>query len=160
MAAHDERANKYYIYRTSLDGNKTTQNHCEDALSFVRDVYPDGNEVFKENVVGWWGGAPSETQQRLDWTNAGVPVLRPPVADVEAGIDRVTSLINQAQLYVLDDETAIINQFDTYSRDMDDQGNVFDSIRDKNTFHYMDATRYLCSGIYGAQIMEAPSIWS
>jgi hypothetical protein len=159
-SAHDERADKHYIYRTSLHGNQTTQQHCTDALAYVQDTYPNGEVVIKENVAAWWGGAPSETQQRMDWTNAGVPVLRPPVADVEAGIDRVTQLINTKKLFVFNDDEPLLNEFNTYSREMDDNGHVFESIRNKNEYHRLDATRYLCAGIYGAQVMEAPSIWS
>ncbi len=87
--AEDTARKAYYVYRESLEGGVTTREHARRALSYAR----------AERVVGWYGGAPGETQQRLDWMAEGVPVTRPLVADVEAGIDRVISLLREKRLF-------------------------------------------------------------
>lgn len=135
--AHDLPRNRYIVYREALSGNKTTQAHAAEAQEHARS----------ENVVRWWGGAKSETQQRLDWTAAGVPVLEPPVADVESGIDRVAQLFATKRLVVFDTLRGIRDQLGSYRRKVDPTGTVTEEIEAKRTYHYLDALRYGVSGI-------------
>lgn len=147
--AHDEERDRFYVYRALKQGNMTTEEHCRTVLQLAAN----------ENVVAWYGGAPSERQYRLDWMNEGVPIIQPPIYDVEAGIDRVTRLIKSGRLFIFDDLAELRDELQTYSRMMDDNGNVFDQIRDKQNYHLLDATRYISTAIVGAHILEAPSLW-
>jgi hypothetical protein len=87
--ALDPVKNVYYLYRETLEGDKTTKQHVETAKLNAKG----------ENVVLRMGGAPSEDQYRMDWGEAGWPIQRPYVADVEAGIDRVIALIKPRRLF-------------------------------------------------------------
>ena len=135
--AHDPAADVYYLYRESLEGNKTTPEHAKTQLQAAAGV----------NVISWHGGAKSEVQPRLDWRAAGIRVLEPPIPDVEAGIDRVTALFKGLRLFVFDNCRGVRDELGTYSREVDETGQTLEKIKDKETFHRLDALRYVVLGV-------------
>lgn len=135
--AHDPQADVFYVYRESLEGNKITREHAQAALEAARGL----------NVVNWRLGSKSELQQRLDWRAAGVPVQEPDIVDVEAGIDRVIALFKTLRLYVFDTCKGLLDELGTYSREMDDAGQMTEKIKDKETFHHLDALRYVAQAL-------------
>ncbi|MCD6291385.1 MAG: terminase [Anaerolineae bacterium] len=137
--AEDVRRSAYYVYRESLKGGRTTRQHVQEALQDARF----------ERVVGWWGGSRSEKQQRWDWAQEGINVQEPPIADVEAGIDRVIQLLKERRLFVFKSCRGLLEEFNTYSRELDERGNPTEKIRDKEQFHRLDALRYAIAGITG-----------
>lgn len=130
--AEDTARKAYYVYRESLEGNKTTAEHVRGALA----------QAANERVVGWYGGAASEKQPRWDWTAAGVHVQEPRVADVESGIDRVIGLFKNKQLFIFDTCAGLRDELGTYARQLDENGQVMEKIKDKETYHRLDALRY------------------
>jgi hypothetical protein len=145
--AKDPDKEIYYVYRSTLDGNKTTNEHAAAALTLAKN----------ENVVRWTGGARSETQQRMDWNAAHVPVQQSPIIDVEAGIDRVIALFKGKRLFVFDTERGLIEELNTYSRELDDAGQPTEKIRNKETFHRLDGLRYDASALEAAvSIIDDP----
>lgn len=142
--AHDPAANIYYAYRDSLGGDRTTAQHASEALSAA-----DGT-----NVLTWHGGAKSETQQRMDWAAAGVPVQPPKVADVEAGIDRVIELFRTDRLFVFDSCKGLLDELGTYARVLDEAGQATEAIKDKAAFHRLDSLRYVTQGV-----TDPPPVW-
>ena len=133
--AQDPASGLFYVYRAFHGGGVSTGEHASRVKSF--------NEY---NVLAW-GGAKSETQQRWDWAAAGMTVGEPPISDVEAGIDRVTALLREKRLFVFDTCTGLIDEFGTYSRELDANGNTTEKIKDKNDYHHLDALRYVVSGL-------------
>lgn len=151
--AHDPAANVYYLYRESLDGNKTSAQHAADALTVAAGV----------NVRTWFGGAKGETQQRMDWNAAGVPIHEPPISDVEAGIDRVIGLFKTFRLYIVDSCQGVLDEIGSYSRALDELNQPTEVIKNKATYHRLDALRYVVSGVdaapaYGASADREPVI--
>jgi hypothetical protein len=138
--AKDPSTRIYYLYRELMEGNKTTQQHV------------DGVKEHNEHNLIAWGGAKSETQQRMDWTAAGLTVQEPLISDVEAGIDRVTALWKNYKLFVFDTCTGTIDEAGTYSRKLDDEGQPTEEIKNKKDYHHLDALRYVASGIDEADI--------
>lgn len=136
-AARDIEHDVYYLYRESLEGGMATAGHVAKARERARG----------ENVVSWFGGAKSETQQRMDWKAAGLTVMEPAVSDVESGIDRVVGLLKQKRLYVFRSLRGLADELNTYSREVDQAGQPTEKIQDKETFHRLDALRYLCIGL-------------
>ena len=134
---HDTAADVYYVYRESLEGNLTTAEHAAKAKAVA----------YNANVLTWHGGARSETQQRADWTAAGVPAREPPVSDVEAGLDRVISLFKTKRLFVSDACRGLLDELGTYTRELDDSSQPTSKIRDKESFHRLDALRYSVLGV-------------
>src|SRR3990172_8324468 len=135
--AEDPETQIWYAYRESLEGGQTTKEHAERVRGNLRE---GGDYTFV-------GGAPSETQQRMDWTAENIYVQQPPVADVEAGIDRVTSLIKGDKFRVFRTLNGLRDELGGYSRKTDSMGNPTDEILNKRTYHRMDALRYASSYI-------------
>lgn len=135
--AKDPAANVYYLYREQLDGGKTTPEHAAEAQAWAAGV----------NWVSWHGGSKSETQQRMDWQAADVWVHEPRVADVEAGIDRVIALFKAQRLYVFDSCAGVLDELGTYARETDEQGQPTEKIKDKATYHRLDALRYVAQAL-------------
>jgi hypothetical protein len=133
--AQDPASKLNYLYREALDGNMTTAQQVASVRKY--------NE---HNLIAW-GGAKSETQQRWDWGAAGLNVGTPYIADVEAGINRVIALLKEKRLFVFSSCTGIIDEFGTYSRELDAGGQPTEKIKNKNEYHRLDALRYVASGI-------------
>lgn len=136
--AEDPETGILYIYHESLDGGKTTEEHCNEIKDQMQK-YPRANFSF-------FGGAPSEEQFRMDWQAEGVPVQKPGVSDVEPGIDRMVSLIRRNRVYLFRNVSGLWGQMTTYSRTLDAKGTQTDKIEDKAKYHYVDAFRYLVVG--------------
>jgi hypothetical protein len=134
--ARDPENFNHYLYRESLGERKGAAEHAADALA----VAAENNE----NVIKWAVGAKSEIYHQEDWRNAGVgSVYAPEHSDVEAGIDRVIALLRTRRLFIFDTCTGTLDQFGTYARVIDDDANVTEKIKDKETYHYLDALRYI-----------------
>lgn len=137
--AHDVKNDVYYLYRDSLEGGKSTTQHAHDAIALAKE---EG-----ARVKGWYVGAKPEVQVRLDYQGAGVfPVYEPPVADVEAGIDRVIAMFKTRRLFIFDTCIGTIDEIMSYSRVADEMGGITDEIKNKNRYHHMDALRYAAAG--------------
>lgn len=133
--AQDPTSKIYYYYREALDGNLSTAEQVGSVKKY--------NEY---NLLAW-GGAKSEGQQRRDWKAAGLEVKEPPVWEVESGINRVIALLKEKRLFVFSNCIGIIDELGTYSRELDANGQATEKIKDKATYHRLDALRYVASGI-------------
>ena len=141
--AQDPESKLFYLYRESLEGNKTTAQH----VASVRQ--------YNENNLIAWGGAKSETQQRWDWSAAGLAVKEPLISDVESGINRVIALLKEKRLFIFNGCTGIIDEMGTYARELNDSGQPTEKIKNKNDYHHLDALRYVASALGGN--MELPT---
>lgn len=135
--AQDPARECWYLYRESLEGGKTSAEHVRQARQWLQN----------ENVVGVFGGAGSEDQFRRDWQAAGLDVQRPPVGEVEAGIDRVAQLFKTRRLFIFKSCRGVLDELGSYRRKVDASGQTLDEIEDKRTFHRLDALRYVVSGL-------------
>lgn len=130
----------WYAYLESLSGGTSTKVHAAAALKNV-----EGCER-----VEWAGGAPGETQFRADWFEAGVPIQRPAIADVEIGISNMIALIKAGRFRVFSTCTGLRHEFATYRRKLDVRGDPLNEIDSKSVFHRLDALRYGGSIAYNA----------
>jgi len=135
--ARDPSSNVLYLYHETLEGNKTTPEHVGVAQATAKGV----------NLISTWGGAKSEKQSRMDWKAAGIVVKEPPISDVEAGIDRVIAVFKTMRLYVFDTCHGILDELGTYSRELGADGKPTEKIKNKETYHRLDALRYVIAGI-------------
>ena len=144
-AAHNPKEDIFIIYRESLSGDISTQEHADE----IKELTHDGDGNILERVLGYYIGAKSESQQRRDFKRAGLsPVYEPKVSDVEAGIDRVIALLRQHRIFFFDDLHGILHEIATYQRELDEMNQPTDKIKDKSSFHLLDALRYLAQALY------------
>ncbi len=130
-----------YLYREYWEGGRTAGQHTEAMLR---------GEPGKPTA---YGGAASEEQWRREFRTAGLPVLKPIVSEVEVGIDRVYGLIAQDRLYILRSCQHTRDQLAAYSRELDEAGEPTEKIEDKNSYHLLDALRYI--GVYLNRQMQS-----
>lgn len=139
--AEDPATEIWHVYREWVGGGVSTPEH-------VARVREQDSEEIREGMIVYVGGAGSETQERMDWTAAGLEVDEPPLTgSVESGITRVIELIRTGKLRVSRSCTGLLHELQTYRRKLDTAGNPTDVIVEKRTFHRLDALRYAVSRI-------------
>ncbi len=136
-AAHDPKANIYYIVADPLDGNMTTTEHVKSVTE----------HPFYRPGITCWGGAMSEKQPRMDWQDRGITLREPPIIDVDAGIDKVIELLKEKRLRVFNTCAGLIDEIGRYARKLDELGQPTEEIKDKAAFHRLDGLRYLVNGV-------------
>lgn len=137
--AEEPGTGNLYGYREYLTGGRTAKEHADALL---------------EGELGRpisFGGAKSEQQWRHEFASGGLPVREPKVSEVQVGINRVYGELKQGKLIFFDDLPGVLDQFGSYRRKRDKNGELTDEIENKNAYHYMDAIRYLVSSIRGAR---------
>lgn len=134
----DPDSGAYILYETYKPGaTRTAAEHLSELL--------DGDRL-PDNA---WGGAKSEDQWRQEFRAAGLLIREPVVSDVELGILRVYGAHKRNGIYVFDDQGEYLDEKMSYSRVVDDAGEVQQDIKDKSAFHCMDAERYVISALVG-----------
>ncbi len=135
FAAFDPASGILHVYREYYgEYGATTPGHVRAILDLCKD----------ETIFAWVGGGPSERQARLDWNNAGIPLIEPPISDVWSGIDKVYQLMADFKLVIHDCCINLLSEIGSYVRAMKD-GVVTDTIEHKERFHAADSLRYLCA---------------
>jgi len=104
------------------------------------------------NVGTWFGGAKSEEQWRVEFRRAGLPVSEPRVPEVEVGIGRVYAVHKAHGIRAFRSCERYLDEKGTYGYELDAEGKATDKIKDKATFHIMDAERYVIASIRGADV--------
>lgn len=138
--AQDPDTGIWYLHREALEGRLSTP----EVAQSTRDVAIAHNW----NVLSYQVGQPGEVQVRTDWQAAGVPNVRAPsVHDVESGIDRVIGLLRERRLRIFDSCVGTLDELGRYSRVLDASNQPTERIKDKETFHRLDALRYAAIGI-------------
>ena len=125
-----------YLIKEYLQGGRTIAEHAA--------------ELGRWGCRLWVGGSKSEGQWRQEFQVAGLPVMPPDFSDVEAGIDRVYACHKDNSLMVFDTMRGYLEQKRIYSRELDDSGQPTEKIKDKETFHYLDAERYIIGRLRGS----------
>lgn len=131
--AREPGSGTLYAHRLYLAGGRTATEHR-------RQLVPDGGP-FPVAV----GGSPSEGQWRDEFKAAGLEVLPPDQGNVEVGIARVYGAFKRREIVIFDDHEMqpLIDQLKSYSRKLDASGQPTEAIENKETYHYLDAIRYV-----------------
>lgn len=95
------------------------------------------------------GGAGSEDDWRDRFAEAGLPILKPEVRDVEVGIDAVWSCFSRGMVKVFSTLTGLLDELASYSRVLDDSGEPTEKIDAKDTYHLLDSARYILGWLRG-----------
>lgn len=129
--AREPATGRLYLYRQYKAGGRTAKEHAEKLL--------EGEPMVPQAV----GGSKSESQWRDEFRAACLPVQEPDITDVELGLDRVYGVHKHGELFVFDDLDGYLDEKTTYSRELDEAGEPTEKIEDKESFHFMDAERYI-----------------
>jgi len=143
FGAKDPATGTLYIYRSYHSGGLQAAGHVENLL------------LGEPGAPMATGGAPSEDEWRTRYGEAGLPVLRPDVADVEVGIEAVYAALNAGRLVFFDDLSLLISEVTTYSRELNGADEPTKAIQDKHSKHRCDALRYL---VLGQGVDDAPAV--
>jgi hypothetical protein len=131
--SQNEPTGRLILYRIYKAGGKTAKEHAQRLM------------LTETKIPLCVGGSHSEDQWRNEFKKGGLPVQEPPIKDVEVGIDRVYGCHKRDEILVFSDLKPYLEQKLTYSRELDDSGNPTEKIEDKETFHLLDAERYIIS---------------
>lgn len=138
--ARDPSSGKLYAYREYLAGGRTAREHVAEILRSGEGGSVATAVQMPAVVVG---GSKSEGQWRQEFRAAGLAVREPRISEVEIGIDRVYGFHKRGELLVFDDLVGYLDQKLSYSRALDETGNPTAEIEDKESYHFLDAERYI-----------------
>jgi hypothetical protein len=148
--AREPGTQRLYLYRTYKGGGQTAAEHVKALLK---------GEPKRPTCVG---GSQSEGQWRKEFRAGGLSVMEPPIKDVEVGINRVYGCHARSEILVFEDLNDYREQKMTYCRELDDNAEPTEKISAKETFHFLDAERYIISHLrrhsdlkfFGARTVE------
>jgi hypothetical protein len=120
-----------YAYREYKAGGRTAKGHAQCLLAG------------EGRIPLCVGGSKSEGQWRDEFRAAGLPVLEPKITDVELGINRVYGAHARGEIIVFNDLVGYLDELASYRRELDARDQPTEKIADKETFHYLDASRYI-----------------
>jgi hypothetical protein len=145
--AEDPLTQRLIVYATYHTGNKPVEDWDEEGQK--REGHASAirrkAQLSKGTEVFYVGGSRSEDEWRSKFINAGLSVMQPFVSDVEVGIDSVYEAIQSGMLYVHKGCDKLINDLNSYRRELDDNGEPTEKIENKETWHRLDALRYAIS---------------
>jgi len=164
-AAFDAENRALYVYKVTLRGGDSTGEHAVWGLKQQRDAWArivqqatviegDAEKLAKIDPLFYHvGGSGSEIQWRRDFGVGGLGIYKPRVSGVEEGIDKIVAILKEKApggLYVFNDDPGCKSLRDdmlSYSRKVDALGDPTEEIESKNTWHRIDALRYLCTAL-------------
>lgn len=138
--AYDPQGKVLHIYREYMQPfGITTEQHVAKILQLSKG----------ETIWHWYGGGPSERQQRVDFSSYGLPIVAPVITDVWSQIDKIIELLQHDALMIHDSCPNLLSEIGAYRRKMTRDGIVTDQIEDKGEYHLIDALRYMMAGLVG-----------
>ena len=124
-----------YLYADYHTGGRTAEEH-------VKAMYRKSGAVeFSAAVGGTWTG--EDPAWRREFIMAGLEVNRPPMKEVEAGIDRVYRQFKLGKLKVFKTCVRSVRELEDYAREVDENGEPTEKIADKHKYHLADGLRYI-----------------
>lgn len=93
------------------------------------------------------GGAPSEDDWREEFTKKGLSIGKPSITDHETRIQILYSLFHNRKIEIMDGLVKLLEEIESYSRVVDDEGNATEEIENKSDFHRLDALLYIINEI-------------
>jgi len=144
FAKEDPGDGTLYVYSAYKGAGETASVHVPKIkLAAFPGDWEDERRAFDSGFGGSW----SENDWRTDYWGAGLPLERPPIREVEVGIQRVYRLLKLGKIKFEEGLEWVLRQFEEYSRELDDDGEPKEGIEDKEKFHGCDMVRYLVGGL-------------
>jgi hypothetical protein len=129
---------RYVLYAAWHGGRKTPAEYA----AFWRELAP--------MVEDSRGGSAQEVSWR-GWFSEHWPIGEPKHSgpgSVDVGIQHVYRLVKEKRLFVTRDAQSVIDEFERYSYELDDNGEPTEKLaKDKHSFHRLDALRYIAPSL-------------
>jgi len=134
--AQDPATGLFYVYGEYLPGGgRSTAEHVVEFKELTKDL----------RILKRVGGSHQEEEIRQGYGAHGWVITEPLVRDVNYGIDRVRGLFENNKVFIFNDLPHIFEELADYSWKLDADGKLTDEIRNKSSYHLMDAMRYILS---------------
>ena len=147
LAQHN-KSGHIFVYRDYHRGDLSVGQHAEEFKRLSK------GELIRSRVGGAWG----EEENRYAYLASGWPIRKPAIRDVEAGINQVYSFMKRGQFFVFRDCHDFLRELLTYTRELDENYDVTDTIQNKSRFHLLDALRYVMSGFSPERVLGAGKV--
>lgn len=153
VAYDPKQPHKLYPYKIYYPKeNKTAAQHAIDIMAEEPTVNVDRANLkvsYDKKQFTIIGGSRSEIQWRTEFRAAGLFMHPTFLREIEIGIDRVYGTLKLERLEIFDTLKLLIDEFITYSREVDEEtGDVIPgTIVNQHAYHLLDAIRYLLSFI-------------
>lgn len=135
---------RYFLFNSYHGGKKKGKDHAKTIVERAGCI-PRA-----------YGGSPTEDGARESFNFHGLHVQKPVEGDVEVGISYVYGAIQARALIVFRHLEKVLGEIRTYSRELDDDAETTEKIKDKSKFHRMDCLRYSGCKIFRDFAPEAP----
>lgn len=134
---NSEPTGRYFVVRTY---------HAKEAREPEQHIQTATLGVNRE--IKAYGGAHGEDGWRQAWTRAGLRVREPLVNHVEVQIQGIWTAFADRRLIIFDDLMALIEEVTEYSREIDEDGEVGQKIKNDAKFHLLAALRYVGTRLF------------
>lgn len=142
FAAQNPETGIVYIYAAYHREDEDAASHAKNFLALAG---------LKKPPIAW-GGSNGETGWRNDFRDVGYPINEPAVSgpgSIKLRNERTWSLFKRGLLVVFSDLTLLVDDIESYSYELDDEGNAIeDKIEKKATWHRIDAMTYMGASLY------------
>ena len=135
--AQDPGTGNFFLFHEYLPGMGLSAN--EHTINFKQITH--GYNVIKR--VG--GSKAGEDDSRQLYTAHGWPINEPKIGKVEPRIDKVTGMHQLNKIFVFRDMAHYLDEKRTFSRKLNDAGEVTLAIENESRFHCMSAEQYILS---------------
>lgn len=146
-AAIDPSTGNIYLHFDYHRGGLSIRQHVEEFKKYSRGSTPKFKDENGPRIAWARGGAHQEDEIRQAYAGADWLMFPPDIHNVDAGIQHAYSFIARNQVFVFKNCHPLIDEFLTYSYDVQDYQPNYATILNKNRFHLMDSFRYLMTGI-------------
>jgi hypothetical protein len=129
-----EPTGRLFLYRSYKRAGDDARTHCE-AISAGEP----------RTLMGAGGNANTESGWRQAFRSHGVILLEPleNARDVEVQIQCVYEALKTDQLIIFEDESGVLDEMYSFSRELDENGEPTKKIKDEARYHYLAALRYV-----------------
>mgnify|MGYP001608595178 CR=1 FL=1 len=136
FTAGDPATGQFYHFKEYLPGpGRSTNEHVQQFKKLAEGF----------NVLRRVGGSHQEEEIRQGYTAHGWPITEPKVNKVETQIDKVIGMHQLNKVYVFDDMREYLDEKRSFSRELDEESQPTEKIKNEAKFHLMAAERYILS---------------
>lgn len=147
VCVEERRDGSLHVFDTYHAGNRTVAEHSK------RMVQKAGGY---DRLAGACGGSWSEDEWRRLFENEGLQIQRPPYKEVSSRILCLYREMKMGRITFDPSLKELIEEIESYTYELDENGEATDKIEDKSKYHRLDALAYIVSRL--RPLPEQPTI--